>query len=239
MQIKLKSIIGLLAFSGLIASCSSTKNLPEGDSLYVKGNVKIASDTIPKKDKEKLATYLAESLRPQPNKRVLGMPYKLYFNNMAGDTSNSNFIKRFLKKIGEEPVLLSDVNREYNENLLRNRLENIGFFNAEVTSDTIVENKKATVDYTAKPNLIYRIRSVTFDVDSSTQLGRDIRATSDRSLLQVGKNYSLDVVLNERDRIDNVLKNKGYYYFSPDYILVQVDSTFGYHKFNLYFTVKK
>ena len=167
------------------------------------------------------------------------MPYKLYFNNMAGDTANSNFIKRFLKKIGEEPVLLSDVNREYNENLLRNRLENIGFFNAEVTSDTTVENKKATVDYTAKPNLIYRIKSVTFDVDSTTQLGRDIQGTSGESLLRPNNNYSLDVVLNERDRIDNVLKNKGYYYFSPDYILVQVDSTIGDHKVNLYVTVKK
>ncbi|WP_294182984.1 BamA/TamA family outer membrane protein [uncultured Sphingobacterium sp.] len=239
MQIKLQWLIALVTIGGLIAACSSTKNLPEGESLYVKGNVKIASDTISKKNKEKLATYLAESLRPKPNKRVLGMPYKLYFNNMAGDTAQSNFIKRFLKKIGEEPVLLSDVNREYNENLLRNRLENIGFFNAEVTSDTIVENKKATVDYTATPNLIYRIKSVTFDVDSTTQLGRDIRENSSESLLRVNNNYSLDVVLNERDRIDNVLKNKGYYYFSPDYILVQVDSTIGDHKVNLYVTVKK
>lgn len=239
MQTKLKYIVGIVSCAAFIASCSSTKNLKEGESLYVKGNVIVDSDTISKENKEKIATHLEAALMPKPNKRLAGVPFKLYFNNMAGDSAGNNIIKKFLKKIGEEPVLLSDVNREYNENLLRNRLENFGFFNAEVKSDTLVEDKKATINYTAKPNLIYRIRSVQFDIDSTTQLGKDIRSSSDKSLLQVGKNYSLDVILNERDRIDNDLKNRGYYYFSPDYILVQVDSSHRNNKVDMYVTVKK
>ncbi|ULT22717.1 hypothetical protein KUH03_25755 [Sphingobacterium sp. E70] len=239
MRAKLKFAIGILTLGTIIASCSSTKNLKEGESLYVKGNVIIDSDTISKENKEKLATYLQSALMPKPNKRLAGVPFKLYFNNMAGDSANKNMIKRFFKKIGEEPVLLSDVNREYNENLLRNRMENIGFFNAEVKSDTLVEEKKATVNYTAKPNIIYKIQSVKFDIDSNSQLGRDIRSSSDKSLLQVGKHYSLDVVLNERDRIDNDLKNKGYYYFSPDYILVEVDSSHRNNRVDMYVTVKR
>jgi len=143
MRAKLKFAIGILTLTTIIASCSSTKNLKEGESLYVKGNVIIDSDTISKENKEKLATYLQSALMPKPNKRLAGVPFKLYFNNMAGDSANKNMIKRFFKKIGEEPVLLSDVNREYNENLLRNRMENIGFFNAEVKSDTLVEEKKS------------------------------------------------------------------------------------------------
>ncbi|NPE49430.1 BamA/TamA family outer membrane protein [Sphingobacterium prati] len=239
MRAKLKFAIGILTLTTVIASCSSTKNLKEGESLYVKGNVIIDSDTISKENKEKLSTYLQSSLMPKPNKRLAGVPFKLYFNNMAGDSANKNMIKRFFKKIGEEPVLLSDVNREYNENLLRNRMENIGFFNAEVRSDTLVEEKKATINYTAKPNLIYRIQSVKFDIDSTSQLGRDILSSSDKSLLQIGKNYSLDIILNERDRIDNDLKNKGYYYFSPDYILVEVDSSHRNNRVDMYVTVKK
>lgn len=140
--------------------------------------------------------------------------------------------------MGEEPVLLSDVNREYNENLLRNRLENIGFFNAEVKSDTTIKDKEATIHYIATTNLIYRIKSVKFDVDSTTQLGQDILQSREKSLLIVGKHYDLDDILNERDRIDNELKKIGYYYFSPDYLLVQVDSTIGNNKVNLYVTLK-
>src|SRR5690606_23521808 len=122
-------------------------------------------------------------------------------------------------------------------NLLRNRPENLGFFNAEVAADTFITNRKATVTYTAYPYIIYRINSVTFEVDSSA-LGKSIKATEGESLLQAGRPYNLDQIIAERERIDNYLKNKGYYFFSPDYLLVDVDSTAGNHHVDLYVTVK-
>ncbi|UIR54701.1 BamA/TamA family outer membrane protein [Sphingobacterium sp. SRCM116780] len=237
---KNNQFIILVLFLGLfIASCSTTKNLKEGESLYVDGHIDIESDTISKEHKKALSTHLEEVLMPKPNKSILGWRYKLAFNNMAGnDSIQKGFIRKQLKKWGEEPVLLSDVNREYNENLIRNRLENMGFFNAEVKSDTTIEKKEATIHYIATPNLIYKIKSVKFDLDSSIQLGKDILKFQDKSLLKVGKHYSFDDIINERDRIDNELKNIGYYYFSPDYILVQVDSTVGSNKVDMYVTIK-
>src|SRR3546814_10107585 len=104
----------------------------------------------------------------------------------------------------------------YNENLLRNRLENLVFFRAAVGSYTTIKNRKATVTYTASPYIIYRINSVTFEVDSS-KLGKAIKATQPASLLQAGRPYNLDNIIAERERIDNELKNKGYYYFNPDH----------------------
>ena len=45
--------IALVLLLGLfIASCSTTKNLKEGQSLYVDGHVDIESDTIPKEQKK-------------------------------------------------------------------------------------------------------------------------------------------------------------------------------------------
>ena len=38
-------------------------------------------------------------------------------------------------------------------------------------------------------------------------------------------------------RIDAALKNKGYYYFAPDYLLFQVDSTLD-NQVNVYLKVK-
>jgi len=209
----------------LFSACNTTKNLKEGEYLYTGGEVTLAADTsISKENRATFEEHLEELLTPKPNKSIFGWRYKLGFNNMAGDSVGKNFIRKWFKKIGEEPVLLSDVNREYNENIIRNRMENLGFFNATVASDTIILKKKlAKVEYTATPNKIYLINSVTFEVDSTTELGRDINKSKDKTLLNVGKNYSLDVIMNERDRIDNELKNIGYYYFSPDYILVQVE----------------
>src|SRR5690606_31601545 len=135
-------------------------------------------------------------------------------------------------KLGEPPVLLRDVNRPYNEDLLRNRLENIGFFNATVTSDTTIKNKKATVTYLAKPYINYKIKEVCFELDS-TDFGKIIADSKEKSLLQPGSPYNLDVIINERNRIDNELKEQGYYYFNPDHLLVQVDSTIGNEQVNL------
>lgn len=237
MQNKLTWVTCLIALVGCM-SCSNLKYLPEGEQLYVKGEVEIETDTIPKQYIEPLSNSLEELLRPKPNTTILGMRPQLYMYNIAGEPESDRGFRNWLKnKVGQPPVLLSDVNREYNENLLRNRLENLGFFQAEVMSDTTIKNRKATVTYTATPHIIYRINSVTFDVDSS-ELGKAIKATEPASLLQAGRPYNLDNIISERERIDNELKNRGYYYFNPDYLIIEVDSTGGNHHVDLYVMLK-
>src|SRR5690606_10243526 len=197
------------------------------------------SDTIPDKFVKPLTESLEELLRPEPNMTILGMRPRLFAYNIAGEPKSDRGLRSWLKNtVGEEPVLLSDVNREYNENVLRNRLENLGFFNAEVTSDTTIRNRRATVTYTAEPKIIYRIDTVVYDVDSATALGKAIADSRENSLLVAGRRYSLDHIVSERERIDDELKNQGFYYFNPDYILVEVDSTIGNHQVNLFVTVK-
>lgn len=240
MQLRLYII--LLAIGSLaMYACSTTKHIPEGERLYVEGDVQLQMDSNVNAERKALfEEHLEELLMPKPNKKLFGVRWKLMFWNVAGgyDTTNSNFFKRFLRKRGEEPVLLSDVNREYNENLLRNRMENLGFFNAEVNSDTTYNGKFGKIIYTGIPGKIYRIDTVIYEIDPNSNLGRDILKDKDKSLLKKGSNYNLDVILNERDRIDNELKNKGYYFFNPDNILVEVDSTIGNHKVNMYITIK-
>ena len=240
MKNRIRSIIAFTLFITVLFSCSSTKYIAEGEKLYTGGEVELKLDTaINPQRKLAFEENLGSLLMPKPNKKALGVPWKLLFWNMGGgyDTSK-NLVRKFLKKQGEAPVLLSDVNREYNENLLRNRMENIGFFNATVSSDTIIKGKYASVLYTAVPRKIYRINSLSYSIDSTSHIGKDILSVKDESLLKVGSNYSLDVIISERERIDNVLKNKGYYYFNPDNILVEVDSTIGNHKVNMYTTIK-
>ncbi|MGO1243672.1 MAG: BamA/TamA family outer membrane protein [Sphingobacterium sp.] len=230
----------LIGFVLLFAvACNPTKHLTEDQKLYMGGNVSIEKDSISKENKERFEEHLASLLTPKRNKRFLGMPIKLGLYNMGGGPdSSTGWFDNWLKKQGEKPVILSEVNREYNENILRNRMENLGFFNAYVISDTIIDGKRAEVNYQAFPGSIYRIANLKFEVDSNKQLGKDILRFKDNSLLKKGSNYNLDVILDERDRIDNDLKNNGYYYFSPDNLLVEVDSTVGTNKVDMYVTVK-
>ncbi len=225
----------------LLSSCSNTKYLPKGESLYVEGKVELKSDsTFPKKYIKPLEEHLEGNLRPRPNSSILGLRPKLWFYNIARNAKSKRGIKGWLKyKVGEPPVLLSDVNRPYNEGLLENRLENLGFFQADVVSDTTIKRRRAIVTYFATPHSNYKINGVDFEFDSTKTIGKIIMQTSENSLLQETRPYNLDVIKSERERIDNVLKEKGFYYSDPDNFLIQVDSTIGDHKVNMYVKLKE
>lgn len=129
-------------------------------------------------------------------------------------------------KLGEPPVLLSEVKLKYNNDVLTSYLISQGYLQAIVTGDTVVRGKKGHAVYTAVTGDRYKINSVDFPADSGN-LTRIINKNKDKTLLKVGDYYDLDTYKNERIRIDNDLKEEGYFYFSPDYLIIQVDSTIG------------
>jgi outer membrane protein assembly factor BamA len=218
--------------------CSNTKYLPEGDLLFTGSSVKVKDSVIKKKDRKALEKELEALLRPNPNKQILGLRPKLLIYNWAGETKKEKGIRHWLRtKVGEAPVLFSKVDLDYNVAVLRNFTENRGYFKTRVSADSTAKNKRATAEYTVWPKRQYKIKEVKFPEDS-TALGKEITKTSRRTLLKVGNPYDLEVIKLERERIDARLKEKGYYYFNPDYILAQVDSTKGNYEVNIKLKIK-
>ena len=208
-------------------ACNTTKRVPANDALYMGASVKVENDSLSNNKKATIRSQLKPLTRPRPNSRLFGIPFKLYFYNMGG----------LFKKWGEPPVLLSSVNLENNVKILQNTLENTGYFRASVTGDTLLKNKKARAVYTASPGTRYTINEVVFQKDSS-DLQKAISRTKERSLLKSGEPFDLAVIKAERTRIDARLKNRGFYYFDPNYLLVDTDSTIGNNKVNLYVNTK-
>ncbi|MGI8582856.1 MAG: BamA/TamA family outer membrane protein [Chitinophagaceae bacterium] len=235
MQTILKFVFFIVIIT--IASCSTTRNIPPGDALYTGASVKIKND-IPKKMKSTLQADLKGLTRPKPNRKILGVPLKLIFFNMAGNPNKKGFIRKFLRRSGEPPVLLSDLNLANNVKVLKNNLENKGYFHATVGGDTAVKRKKAHATYDVETGSLYTIKDIIFPHDSTSQLGMAIKNTEPNSLIKTGVPFNLDLIKAERIRIDAALKEKGYYFFSPDYILINADSTTGNNMVNLYLTVK-
>ncbi|MFC0426587.1 translocation and assembly module lipoprotein TamL [Chryseobacterium scophthalmum] len=208
-----------------VISCSNTKFLKDGQMLYTGAEVKIENDSLSKKEKSELQSALEESLTPKPNSTFLGLRPKLYAYNTTKEPKKEKGIKYWLKyKFGEEPVLLGDVDREFNKDIIVNYSENKGYFNAKAKYDTVSKNKKAQVIYILNPGARYLISNVNFPKDS-TLINSEIQNLKEKTLLKAGNPFDLDVIKNERQRIDNELKDKGFYYFSPDNIIVQADST--------------
>ena len=224
----------------IFSACSATKHLPANDALYKGAEIKL--DKIADSNKihtRQLKSELNELLRPEPNATVLGMPLEVMMHNFFYTEKKKGLTAWLQRILGEPPVLASSVNLEKNRQILENRLENKGFFSATVSVDTVVNNKKMKATYIAGLNQQYRIRSVHFPADTGN-LYEIIRTYGAKnSLLKVGDPYDLETIKSERATIDRHLKEFGYYYFSPDYLIVDVDSTEGNHQVDMFIRLKK
>ncbi|WP_241237882.1 BamA/TamA family outer membrane protein [Pseudoflavitalea rhizosphaerae] len=242
-QVNNRTFIQALAIVTLVtgmASCSNTKYLPAGESLYLGATVKVDGPTVSRKERKVLTTDLEALTRPRPNRKMLGMRIRLLAYNLAGNPKKETGLRGKLKyKFGEAPVVLSSVSMTRNAEILANTLDNRGYFRSTVTADTIVKRRKARMIYTVNAAPQYTINKVAFEVDSSSFIGSSILSTVPTTLLQPGRPFNLEMIKDERTRIDGVLKENGFYFFSPDFLLIDADSTIGDHKVNLFVMLKQ
>jgi outer membrane protein assembly factor BamA len=233
----IRNYIALIIICSLFAACSSTRHLPPGEKLYTGATIDV-NGTATIREKKVLTEDLGGLTRPKPNTKFLGMRIKLWLYNLFRNKKENSFFGRIRDKNGEPPVLLSQVDLEQNVKVLQSHMENKGYFLAKVTGDTVVRRKRGHARYNVVAGDQYKIAAVSFPVDSS-ELAKAIARTKDKTLLLPGKPFDLDVIKAERVRIDAYLKENGFYYFSPEFILLRTDTTVGSHTVNMFVTVKK
>ena len=204
--------LNLLLFCLLFAACSGTKHLPAGEKLYTGAEIKLESaNTI--KNKNSIKTIAKNAIRPLPNQSFLWMRPKLWFNSI-----------KLLNKWGEPPVVISQVNPALTCTIIDAKFFNIGIFNS-YTEYKIVEKKHtAKVIYISHIHAPYTIKDLIISV-SDDSINHILLSDKARSFLTPGVVYNLDLLKTERTRIDVLLKNKGYFYFSPDYLLFKADTS--------------
>src|SRR5690606_38640935 len=236
---KISFLIVLSIALTALTSCSVQKYIPEEEYLYTGAELDIQKDENVKEFK-KVESELENVLRPEPNSKFLGVRWGLYFHYKAQD--NPNFITRFLdKKMGEEPVYESQVDLQYIEKVLNNRLENQGFFLSEVTSDVIRTEKRKKSEAIYKINVAepYLIENYTVEAESLL-IYKDIKESLIESIIEKGKRFNLNALKIERERIDQALKLKGYYNFNPDFLVFEADTNqHEKRRFDLFLRLKK
>ncbi|MBO9658160.1 MAG: BamA/TamA family outer membrane protein [Chitinophagaceae bacterium] len=234
---KAKYFYLLISCAIIGSACNNLKKIPAGDALYTGATVKIDSTELSKKKKKSLEGELHSLVRPKPNKKILGMRFKLSMYNLAGNPKKENSLRGWIKnKLGEPPVLLSDVNLERNVKVLQSTLENTGYFQAQVEGDTTIDGKTASAQYRVQTGIQYKNRNILFDTSGVIQ--KAIAEDSSVSLLKKGDPFDLGVVKGERVRIDGILKEKGYYFFDPNFLIVQTDTTAGNNQVDLKVKIK-
>lgn len=238
MKTKIKIICLFLSIIlGALHSCSVKKYIPQDEFLYTKGQIQLESDTTVK-DLGDVNQELQELLRPEPNTKFLGAYIRLWAH-YKGQKKNPGFINRFLnKKIGEEPVYLSQVDVEKTEELLNNRLENRGFFRSTIGATVNKKRKTASIDYQVTVKKPYVLASYHLEGDSLPIL-KEIGEHLDKTILKPGMRYDLQRFKLERERIDQALKAKGYYNFNADFLIFEADTNqYKNKRFDLFLRLK-
>lgn len=240
MKLYFKYIAYLCAGIFLLQACNVKKFVPEDELLYTGAKITIESDTSIKR-KSRLKAELESVLRPEPNSSFLGMQPGLYFHYKA-QREKPGFINKFLnKQIGEEPVYASDVDPVRTEDLLKNRLENRGFFYSNVVStvNRKDEKKEMSVAYSVEVPTPYLLENYRLDSDS-LPIYKEIKTTIEKSPLENGMRFDLSTLKLERERIDQNLKSEGYYNFNSGFLIFEADTNqYDQKKFDLFLRLKK
>ena len=196
-------------------------------------------DSTVEKTKQ-LKADLESVVRPEPNSKFLGMYLGLYYY-YKNQEENPNFINKWLfKQLGEKPVYQSDVKELEVEEILRNRLENYGFFYSTIAStfEEKEKRKEASITYFLQIPAPYKM--ATYQVDSMVApIYSDIKSISKTSLFEKEMRFDLGKLKLERDRLDSELKNKGYYNFNPNFLIFEADTNqYNNKKFDLFLKLK-
>ena len=231
-------------FIGLIlllaaTSCSVRRFLPAGEKLYRGSDVIVKKNPEEKKSTKQLKKFLKQAVSPHRNKFLLGQPYKVWWWYVIGESENERGFRPFLRrKLGEAPVLSSKVNAKVTAENMQSFMENSGYFHTTVQGDTVNKGYFTEAIYTAQVQPQYHIKSITWVSDSSALL-KLLEERQKRGILKVGAPYRLSDISAERDQLDLFLKTRGYYFFSPDYLMAYADSTIGNRQVEILLNLKK
>lgn len=233
--------VGLLS----AAACSTVRRIPEGEVLYTgvkKLRIQPDSGVVLSTAAEEAAR---QPLSVAPNNPLYSpwlrtpLPIGLWAWNYCYTPREKGFKYWFFKRLAKEPVLLSKVQPGLRTQVAEQALANFGYFGSSV-SDSLRYRKhgrKAKVDYTlriAEPWFYGEIAYPTVNPGMDPLID-SLRATS---LLRTGAQYNLDTLTAERQRITGLLRNRGYYYFRPEYLEFLADTTLRPQHVDLRLTLK-
>ena len=208
------------------------KGITASDPLYVGAEFSLEGKA---KDKGDLKAIVQGVIKPTPNHTFLWMRPGLSRYNMLSDSART---KKFWRNKIAAPVLSSEVFPGHVSGTIQNRMFHNGFFHNTVQVDTVmVTKRKLKYKYNISLHEAYTIASVQFPKPTN-DLMQKIAASSEETLMEKGDRYSLEAIKNERVRIDRYLKDNGYVYFSPDFLLVKADTISGEFQVNADVVVK-
>lgn len=211
----------------ILWSCSSTRRLNSNEFLLVKNELKLNNPKVSKDDLNSL-------IKQKPNRKIFGYwRFHLMLYNWGSGKNDSTKFKRWLRKIGEAPVVLDSFQTQRSKSQLLAYLKNKGYFHGKVSDSVVVKKKKAKVYYQIEPGIPYTIRNYTYAADDSILILIAHSAERINKLVIPGQVFDSDILDEERAKLTREMKMKGYFFFEKDYIRFDADTSVGNRQVDL------
>lgn len=207
--------------------------MPDGKLLLDKVSIHIRdNDTLVSED-------FINYLRQAPNHKVLGFAkLQLGLYNLSG-SDESKWYNRWLRRIGQPPVIFDRDLTEGSRRQLQTALVNRGFMDAEVVVDTVVrrDKKRIEVAYNITAGTPHRISSLTVETDDP-RIEEILKEKAGAAKITPGMPFDRNVLDEERARIATIMRNNGYYSFNKEAITFIADTVAGSELIDLTMTIR-
>lgn len=215
----------------VLAACSTTKHLPEGETLYLglkKVNI-VNEDKSPAAENALEEVNGAISIAPNnaifvnPNVRF-PIPFGLWIYNRF-ERYEKGFGHWIFKKLAAKPVLVSTVNPDTRVKVATNLLHDYGYFNGKVTYqvDSTRNPRAVKLSYDINMGKPYFIDTLEYR-GFSAYADSLIKANLSGRLVNKGDHFNVVTLNSERDRIIDLLRNYGYYYARSEFLAFYADT---------------
>jgi len=164
---------------------------------------RIASDSTNSKRTERLITQRDEKID------------KL---NLRAKEGNS-----FMRTFGEKPAIADIEKLERAGTMMNQMMKAKGYYQNKVFLEYDTNGKKLAVTYRIQEGIPHKIGSIQY-VIKNPKVSNLISATTKDSPLAVDNRLDESYLVQERDRIDKLLKDNGYYDFNKQYISFSIDT---------------
>lgn len=159
--------------------------------------IRLAMDTVP--DDKKLAKRASKL-----SSRLESLGEKLEFGNAVMRTGNP-------------VVILDSAETNTTVNNLNGYLTNHGYFDSKVGFEVETKKKKAFINYQVDAGQAYLLDSI-YTRSDNAEILQLLKQSEKNAFLHEGKPYEQNDIVQERNRIEELLRNNGFYMFSKSYI---------------------
>ena len=200
----------------LLNACSLTKYVPENERLLSRNTVKSNVPEVP-------ADILEPFLQQEPNNYFLSLARIELALYSASGSDTSKWINRWLRQIGEPPVLYDTTLTRNSQQQLEKQLNNKGYLHANVNVIEKEKKRQVKITYIVNAKDPYTIHSYKIEIPDDTIMS----IIKNRNILntpRVGGLFDVDVLALERENVAKLLRRRGYFYFQKEALNFLVDS---------------